>query len=151
MLTSAGALFGLVLCPVVAKADTRAVSGQDIVEYARKYVGVPYVWGGQTMSGIDCSGLVQSVYGHFHISLPRTTYQQATIGVPVSRERLVPGCLVFFNTTGDRYSHVGIYVGDGKFISATSSKGVRICKIDNPYYWGPRFTHAVNPFSHVMF
>ncbi|WP_023625154.1 C40 family peptidase, partial [Clostridium tyrobutyricum] len=74
------------LSPV--KAQT---TGQEIVNYAQNFLGVPYVWGGTNPSGFDCSGLVQYVYAHFGISLPRTSQDQQKVGTPVSRANLQPG------------------------------------------------------------
>jgi cell wall-associated NlpC family hydrolase len=128
-----------------SSSSSTSVSGQDIVDYAKQYIGVPYAYGGESTSGMDCSGLTQTVYRHFSISLPRTAAEQAQVGQIVSKSDLQPGDLVFFNTTGSTYSHVGIYVGSGQFISATTSKGVRICSVSDPYYWGAKFTRATNP------
>jgi cell wall-associated NlpC family hydrolase len=124
-----------------------SVTGSEVVAYAEKFIGTPYQWGGTSAAGFDCSGLVQKVYGHFNVSLPRTSYAQAQAGPSVSKSNLQPGDLVFFNTTGSPDSHVGIYVGNGQFLSATSSHGVVIQNLNNPYYWGPRYTGAVNPLA----
>lgn len=91
----------------------QAANGQDIVNYAKQFIGVPYVWGGTTPSGFDCSGLVQYVYNNFGISLPRTTYDQINQGVAVSRDSLQLGDLIFPST-----GHVAIYVGNGQMIHA---------------------------------
>jgi peptidoglycan endopeptidase LytE len=120
---------------------------QDIVNYAKTFVGAPYRYGGESPAGFDCSGLVQTVFAHFHIALPRTAAAQHTVGTSVSKAALQPGDLVFFNTTGQPYSHDGIYIGNGQFISATTSHGVVISELDNPYYWGPRFTGATDPLA----
>lgn len=128
-----------------SSSSSTSVSGQDIVNYAKQFIGAPYVYGGESASGFDCSGLVQTVFQHFNISLPRTAAEQAQVGRVISKSDLQPGDLVFFNTTGAAFSHVGIYVGNGQFTSATTSKGVRICDVNSPYYWGARFTRATNP------
>lgn len=79
----------------------------------------PYVWGGNSLTkGVDCSGLVQQVYRQLGIEVPRTTYQQAKNGKPVAMNALRPGDLVFFNNLG----HVGIYMGNGKYVHAANSK-----------------------------
>jgi NlpC/P60 family len=119
--------------------------GEQIANYAKQFIGVPYQWGGESTSGFDCSGLVQTVFAHFHKSLPRTAAEQAQVGHVISKADLQPGDLVFFNTDGSDFSHDGIYVGDGKFISATTSHGVQVKDLNDPYYWGPRFTRATNP------
>jgi cell wall-associated NlpC family hydrolase len=97
-------------------------SGAAVVSEAEKFLGVPYVWGGDAPSGFDCSGLVQYVYSQLGISLPRTTYTQVKVGTPVaSLTRAQPGDLVFFagsDGTPTAPGHVGIYIGGGKMIDA---------------------------------
>jgi cell wall-associated NlpC family hydrolase len=85
-----------------------------VVGIAMQYLGRPYVWGGASPSGFDCSGLVMYVYGQIGVSLPHSSYAQYGYGSPVSRGDLQPGDLVFFDGLG----HVGIYVGNGSFIHA---------------------------------
>ncbi|WP_303803067.1 C40 family peptidase [Alicyclobacillus macrosporangiidus] len=130
-----------------AVQPTPSVSREDIVNYAKRFLGVPYQYGGESSHGFDCSGFVQAVFSHFHINMPRTAAEQVTVGKRVSTSQLQPGDLVFFNTTGRPYSHDGIYIGDGRFISATTSHGVTISNLNNPYYWGPRFVAATNPLA----
>ncbi len=104
-------------------------SSDEVVAYASNFLGVPYVWGGTSPSGFDCSGLVQYVYAHFGITLPRTSEEQQTVGTAVSMDELQPGDLVFF---GSPAHHVGIYVGDGQFIEAPhTGLSVRISYLDN--------------------
>ncbi len=114
--------------------------GQQIVLTAEQYLGDPYVWGGTSPSGFDCSGFVQYVFAKFDINLPRTAAEQAQMGVYVPKSQLRPGDLVFFDTSGG-ISHVGIYVGQGKFIDAASTK-VEIDLLDNPYYWANNYVTA---------
>lgn len=90
-------------------------STNDVVNYALSFLGVPYVWGGTSPEGFDCSGLVQYVYAHFGISLPRVSQDQQNFGIPVPKGELQPGDLVFFGTPA---YHVGMYIGNGKFIEA---------------------------------
>lgn len=91
--------------------------GKSIVERAKKYIGTPYVWGGTTPSGFDCSGFVQYVYREAGgVELTRTTYTQINEGTGIGRDSLQPGDLVFPSA-----DHVGMYVGDGKMIHASSS------------------------------
>jgi cell wall-associated NlpC family hydrolase len=91
-----------------------STAGARAAALARRYLGVRYVWGGESPSGFDCSGLVQYVYSRVGVSLPRVTYQQWSAGRHVSRSELRPGDLVFFYGHG----HVGIYLGGGRFIHA---------------------------------
>ena len=99
------------------------------------YLGTPYVWGGTTPSGVDCSGLVYLVYSPYVANLPRTSYDQWTAGAAVDRADLAAGDLVFFNTDGSGASHVGIYIGDGQFVHpAASTQRVVIDRLDAPYY-----------------
>jgi cell wall-associated NlpC family hydrolase len=90
-----------------------------VISLAEKYLGVPYVWGGSSPSGFDCSGLVQYVYSKVGISLPHSSRMQFDMGTAVSRSQLQPGDLVFFFTP---IQHVGIYIGNGRMINATGSQ-----------------------------
>lgn len=117
-----------------------AVLGQKIVDLAEQFEGVRYHWGGESPSGFDCSGLVQFVLGHFHIHVPRTSYEQYKVGTPVSEHNLQVGDLVFFSTDTAGASHVGIYAGNGKFINA-EDRGVRLDSLRNSY-WAKRYIGA---------
>lgn len=88
---------------------------ERIVEAAKKYIGVPYVWGGTTPAGFDCSGFVQYVYNECGISIPRVTYTQQAACTPVALSNLQPGDLVFWGASA---YHVGIYLGNGQYIHA---------------------------------
>ncbi|MCR5834627.1 MAG: C40 family peptidase [Selenomonadaceae bacterium] len=105
-----------------------------IITSSMSYIGVPYVFGGTSPYGFDCSGYVQYVFANAGISLPRTADVQYEVGTPISTTELVPGDLVFFTTYTYGASHVGIYVGDGNFIHASSSQGVTISSLSHPYY-----------------
>jgi len=116
-----------------------AGQGNAIVSTAQKLMGVPYVFGGTTPKGFDCSGLVQYVFKANGVSIPRLADEQYKLGKTVQRNRLTAGDLVFFATDKNGgITHCGIYVGDGNFLHASSSKGVRIDSLDNEY-WKPRF------------
>jgi cell wall-associated NlpC family hydrolase len=112
-----------------SRGGSSIASSDAVVAYASNFLGVPYVWGGTSPSGFDCSGLVQYVYAHFGIDLPRTSQEQQTVGTAVSRDELQPGDLVFF---GSPAYHVGIYVGGGQFINAPKTGDVvKIASLDN--------------------
>ncbi|WP_138496373.1 C40 family peptidase [Paenibacillus pinistramenti] len=97
-------------------------------------LGTAYKSGGTTTNGFDCSGFTRYVYAKLGITLPHQSGAQYKMGTAVQKGELIPGDLVFFNTTGKGVSHVGIYVGDGKFAHASSSKGVTISKLSESYY-----------------
>lgn len=100
-----------------------------------KFMGTPYVLGGSNAEGMDCSGYTMTVYKNAaHRDLPRTSSEQAAMGRQVRLESLQFGDLVFFNTTGDKASHVGIYLGDDLFAHASVSQGVTISSLQSTYF-----------------
>jgi len=100
-----------------------------------KYMGVSYVHGGASMEGMDCSGYTMTVYRDgLGIQLPRSSAEQATRGTPIEFKDLKFGDLVFFNTTGQPASHVGIYIGDDLFAHASVSLGVTMSSLESSYY-----------------
>lgn len=121
---------------------TAAPLAQAVINTAFEYIGVPYRYGGTTPKGFDCSGFVQYVYARNGIKLPRTADIQYKSGAAVARGKLRAGDMVFFSTTERGASHSGIYLGDNKFINASSSRGIVICSMSDPYwqkrYWGAR-------------
>ena len=112
------------------------VKGNEVVREADKFLGVPYRSGGTTQGGVDCSGLVVTVYQKFGIAMPRTSQDQSDFGQQIDRSNLQPGDLVFFRTSGNtNITHVGIYSGGGEFIHAsTRSKQVKYDRLDNKYF-----------------
>jgi peptidoglycan DL-endopeptidase CwlO len=120
--------------------SARSIISRILVS-ARQYIGVPYVWGGVDPDGFDCSGYVQYVFRLSGIDLPRTADVQYDVGRPVSYDQLRPGDMVFFSTYEPGPSHNGIYLGDGRFINASSSQGVAIASLSNAY-WSARYIGA---------
>jgi len=139
---------GLDIDGLVGASTYMALMGRDMPEVSRgsnyiarrvvqtslDYIGVPYVFGGTSPSGFDCSGYVRYVFANAGISLPRTADAQYEVGYPVSTSELVAGDLVFFSTYDYGASHVGIYLGNGKFINASSSRGVAIDSLNSSYW-----------------
>lgn len=119
-------------------------TASDITTYALSLIGVDYRFGGNTPdSGLDCSGLIRYVFQQATgLSLPRSAREQARVGESVSKDQLQPGDLVFFNTRRFQFSHVGLYIGDNRFIHAPSSGGaVQVVSLDNAY-WQKAFNGA---------
>lgn len=110
------------------------LAGQTgIVNFAQQFLGVPYVWGGSSPKGFDCSGFVQYVYANQGVHLPRTADIQATAGRPIAKADLQPGDLVFFAGDYVNISHVGIYVGNGRMIHASTSQGIAYDSLSRDY------------------
>ncbi len=125
-----------------ALADNRAAISQMLREQHRRWEGTPYRLGGKDKRGIDCSAFVQRTFlDRFAIRLPRTTAQQQYRGTAIGRANLQAGDLVFFRTSR-KVRHVGIYIGDQRFVHASTSRGVTLSRLDNPYwrkhYWMSR-------------
>ena len=108
----------------------------ELVRTVRRYLGVPYRWGGETAYGFDCSGLTMVCYRINGLNLPRNSRSQFQAGRPVAREQLQKGDLVFFATKGgSRVTHVGMYIGNGQFIHAPrTGKTVRVAKLSTPFF-----------------
>lgn len=115
------------------RTDTRKT--QMLLSLARQYLGVPYVWAGRSPGGFDCSGFITFVFDQLGYGLPRMADGQYEVGIPVSRQALRPGDLVFFETYEPGPSHVGIYLGNEQFIHASSGAGyVTVTPMSNPYH-----------------
>lgn len=118
--------------------DSVSNKADKIIDFAKQYVGKPYIWGGTTLSvGTDCSGFTSSVYKNFGISINRTSSSQYSNGTRVSRGELKKGDLVFFDTSGGNngsISHVGMYVGNGQFIHSSTKRGVIVSDLNSGYY-----------------
>lgn len=139
---------GLEVDGLVGAATYRALVGRDMPEVSRgssqtarriastslQYIGVPYVFGGTTPSGFDCSGYTRYVFANAGIYLPRAADEQYEYGYPVAYSNLQVGDLVFFSTYAYGASHVGIYLGDGRFINASSSRGVVVDSLSSSYW-----------------
>ncbi|MEA2477429.1 MAG: putative lipoprotein NlpC [Actinomycetota bacterium] len=131
-----------------ARAD-RADHQRKMVDHrARSQTGAPYRSGGSSPSGFDCSGYTRWIFEGHGANLPHSAAAQFNLGSRPgykrvwNRQKLKVGDLVFFNTNGYNVSHAGMYVGHGRFISSTSSSGVRVDSIYDPYYWGHRYVGA---------
>lgn len=121
-------------------ARVESPAATHILDIANQYIGVPYVFGGSTPSGFDCSGFTRYVYSAAGIDLPRSADEQYGVGYSVSMSNLQPGDLVFFSTYDSGISHVGIYIGNHQFINA-SSDGVSVSDMDSSY-WAARYVGA---------
>ncbi len=106
---------------------------EEILNYSYSFIGVPYVAAGGSPRGFDCSGYTKYIFAHFNIDLPHTAADQYNIGKVIPANEAKPGDLVAFKT-GSYISHIGIYLGGNKFISATSSKGVAVASVYGPYW-----------------
>ena len=129
------------------KGDDAEPIQARVVRVAKKMRFTPYVWGGTSLNGMDCSGFVWKVFDVLDIKLPRSAREQYQVGMEVDRDKLYVGDLVFFSTYAKYPSHVGIYLGNDQFIHMSSvSRHVKITSIDHPYY-KKRYIGAKRLFS----
>jgi len=135
--------------PAVSRGEGKPISvrcsADEMIAYAKEYLGVPYVYGGTTPDGFDCSGFTQYVVAHFGGCLPHSSSEQYYYGISVERENLQTGDLVFFEASEDpmNIGHVGIYIGDGEFIHAPQpGENIKISSLSNVYF-DQRFYGAI--------
>lgn len=120
--------------PEISRSSSNLIA-RRLISTAMQYIGTPYVFGGTSLYyGIDCSAYVQRIFAQVGISLPRTADVQFEVGTPISRGDLIPGDIVFFTTYTYGASHCGIYIGNGEFIHASSSRGVTVSSLGQNYY-----------------
>lgn len=118
-----------------SSVDAEMPLREQVVEYAKQFLGTPYVYGGSAPGGFDCSGFTSYVYKQFGYTINRVAADQASNGVAVDRSALLPGDLVFFTNGGYGIGHVGIYVGDGQIIhSPKPGDFIRYDSLDTAYY-----------------
>lgn len=126
---------------ILLDIEVEQLSNKKLVEYIHQWWAVPYRIGGSTMSGIDCSNFVKGLTNYaYGLDLPRTSREQAAYCREIEREELKEGDLVFFNT-GRGISHVGLYMANNKFVHASTSMGVVISSLDEPY-WKRRYVKS---------
>lgn len=127
-----------VLLPSVARVDVKNPNEirHRLLKQLDEWQGVPYLYGGLSKRGVDCSGFTYVTFAEqFGIRLPRTTGSQVKKGIVVGQDELLPGDLIFFYT-GYKQRHMGVYVGKKQFMHASSSRGVMVSRLDNPYWQG---------------
>lgn len=119
---------------ISSASGPRTSRDNRMMDEIESWMGTPYVYGGESRSGVDCSGFTQAVYRAMDVAIPRTASQQAASADQVDPRAIKFGDLVFFNTSGSGISHVGIYIGDGFFAHASSSRGVVRESLAKQYY-----------------
>lgn len=132
---------------VADRSEVVRDQSERAVALAKSLIGKPYRYGGTTLAGFDCSGFVMYVASQVGAWVPRTSYEQFTIGTAIARANLLPGDLVFYEASGPGASHVGIYIGDGAFVHAENeSTGVKTTLLSNPW-WSPKYLGARRIFK----
>ena len=139
--------------PIAPHPVIKHSQNAPVVDYALQFQGAPYSYGNESPEkGFDCSGFVKYVYKHDGVELPRTVKEMAAVLTPVPADKIHSGDLVFFNTSGDSVSHVGIYTNGSNFIHAPSSRAgkVMVSSLKNNY-WRDRFVDARRPQKNSRF
>src|SRR5262245_6978931 len=137
-------LFGLLPVPVLATTAPAAAARESPLAHALRALGARYTYGGRSPeTGFDCSGLIAHAFERSRgLLLPHNAFAQSRMGKPVTRRDLAPGDLVFYNTRNQPFSHVGMYIGNGRFIHAPKPGArVRVERVDTSY-WSSRFNGA---------
>ena len=132
------------VAPLAPQADRFADKGQELILHALAFIGVSYRWGGSNpLTGLDCSGFVSYVFREAAgVVLPHSAYSLSLQGKSVASTELRPGDLVFFNTVKRTFSHVGIYIGDNRFVHAPKrGKSIQIVSLGDPY-WARHYSGA---------
>jgi lipoprotein Spr len=120
---------------IILDTIVEALEHEDLYSFIDEWMGVKYQYGGNSMSGIDCSSFANTLYEKIYkTTLPRTSAEQFLFTSPIPVEDLTEGDLLFFKTGGSTISHVGVYLGNGRFVHASTMKGVTIDRLDFPYY-----------------
>ncbi|OMQ24385.1 NlpC/P60 family protein [Serratia oryzae] len=120
-------------------SDTQRL--KKILSHYDEWEGVRYKFGGNSRKGIDCSAYMQRIFAdEFSLNLPRSSHEQSKLGSHVAKDDLATGDLVFFKTSA-RERHVGVYIGDGKFLHASTKVGVTVSELDNQY-WKTKYVQA---------
>ncbi|GBC88429.1 Murein DD-endopeptidase MepS/Murein LD-carboxypeptidase [bacterium HR13] len=144
LVTTAGMLFFVCISPAMPESSQEGLkvsNADEMILTALSYIDRSYRFGSESPWAMDCSAFVQRVFRINGINLPRSVREQANYGIPVKRDNLRAGDLLFFATYSSYPSHVGIYIGDGKMIHASTTQGIVISRIDDPY-WKKRFLFA---------
>ncbi|SFJ54157.1 S-layer homology domain-containing protein [Halobacillus dabanensis] len=135
----------------VPHSEAASASGDEVIKLAKKHLGTPYQWSGETPAGFDCSGFTYYIMKKFGVNLSRGSYDQYKQGTYVAKSNLQKGDLVFFSGTHKQgVSHVGFYIGDGNMISATRSRGIAIDPVFSGY-WGDKYTGAKRFLTNSFF
>ena len=128
--------------PTPPSLTSHRYDGRAVAEFALGFRGVPYRQGGADPAGFDCSGLVQYVFAQYGLAVPRVVEQQYQVGHRIHPSDIKPGDLLFFSTKGPGASHVGIAIGEGRFIHAPNSTGVVRVEALTSVYWRSRYIGA---------